>query len=231
MAEPPVTRRQHEKDIPRVMKKIFGAKVPHQPSRPEVLGALDSEDGLPRESLEQWAYVIVHENNLRAYAAKVVGRADGPGPRIVFNGALLKVHRALKKGPVDNVRTFFMRVLRNEAIDYWRQLARQRLREVSVGDDTAFPEQPDVLGELDTDERAQMKQYYERLRAELTDNELEAFFLMEFERLSAQEVSAVMSDRTDNEMTPNNVRQTVWRARKKLRAHDALARLGLAVAE
>ncbi|MEU9101676.1 sigma-70 family RNA polymerase sigma factor [Streptomyces sp. NPDC048361] len=211
-------------------KKIPGVRVPHQSPPSEVLGALGSEEGLPPESREQWAYVIAHQADLRRYAGRVIGRLDGFGPRIVFNAALLKVYNTLKNGPVDNVRTYFMRVASNEAIDYYRQLARTRKHEISAGEDMSLVQQDHAFGDLGVDKRQQMNRYVESLRSELTEQELTAFVLTKFDGLSANEVAAAMSE-LDGEMTASNVRQAVWRARRKLRTEGALARLGLAVAD
>ncbi|MEU8949706.1 sigma-70 family RNA polymerase sigma factor [Streptomyces sp. NPDC048489] len=213
-------------------KKTSGAKVPRQRPQPDVLGAHAPMDGLPPDSREQWAHILAHQADFRGYVARKLGRTDGgAGADIVFNATLYAVYKTLEKGPLDHVNSFFFRVAHNEAVTYWRRLARQRLWEVGVGDDVGKLERADPSGEADASDRRQMEEYRTRLAAELSPKELAAFLLKEIDGLSAHETARAITEETGIEMTAGNVRQTVWRARTKLRTRAVLARLGLAAAE
>ncbi|WP_322872236.1 RNA polymerase sigma factor [Streptomyces goshikiensis] len=207
------------------MKKL--RLIPGQ--RNSILPLLCPEELLPSDSRSQWGYVEANEPSFRRHVLVNVGEVhEGDVSDKTFQG----LHTRLKTGPVKEIKDYAWKSFGNAVRTFNIALARQRKRELLIGDDAwVLEESPmPVAGypvEFDRDsvaasveERLEMEHYRKMLTAELQPAELVALLLVKFDGYTSTQAAELLG------ITDGAVRNAVYRARVKMR--PLRGRLGLA---
>jgi RNA polymerase sigma factor (sigma-70 family) len=201
--------------------------IPRQ--RESILPLLCPTADLPPESHAQWGYIENNEPTFRRFITAKVGEShEGDVSDKAFQG----LHTRLKSGPVEKeIRDYAWKSFGNAARSFSRALAKQRARELLVGEDTFILEespQPVAGYVVHFDEdvvaaTASARVEIERCREmfdELEPSELIALTLVRFNHFTSQQAAELLG------ITDGAVRNAVFRARKKLQPMHG--RLGLA---
>jgi DNA-directed RNA polymerase specialized sigma24 family protein len=176
---------------------------------------------LPKDSLPQWAVIKKNEPAYRRHVITKIGEFhEGEVSDKAFTG----LHHKLQDGPVKHEISDYAWATFNNAVKaFFRTLAKQRAREVLVGDHTFVLEeapQP-VAGYVVTfDENvvettAQHKLVIDAYRRlfdkKLEPSELVALSLVTFDGFTSPQAANHLG------ISDGAVRNAVWRARRKLR--------------
>ncbi|MFD9863414.1 RNA polymerase sigma factor [Streptomyces alboflavus] len=188
-------------------------------------------DQLPPDSLPQWGYIETNERAFRRHVLSSVGEIHEGD---VSDKTFQSLHTRLQKGPVEKkIKDYAWKSFRNAVRTFHGALARQRARELLVGDDTWLLEtspvpDTDCAVEFGPDSVAttvinqmEMAQFGRVLDRELAPGELIAFCLVEFDGITVAQAAELLK------IAPSTVRNAIHRARKKLkpmRAHLGLAK-------
>ncbi|MER7924109.1 RNA polymerase sigma factor [Streptomyces sp. NPDC096057] len=187
-----------------------------------ILPLLCPEGKLPEDSRPQWRYIEANEPSFRRHVLINVGEVhEGE----VSDKTFESLHRKLAKKPVeDEIKDYAWKAFHNAVRSFHVALARQRKRELLIGDETwTLEEAPiPVAGypvdfDLDSvaatvEARLEMERYRETLSSELSPGELVALTLVKFDGYTSPQAAELLG------ITDGAVRNAILRARVKAKA-------------